>query len=69
MPRIKYRRHVLSQDESSLARTSSKQQFFEHLASLKRVGQFIIFENIESPENINGFANVHIVKEGRYCPL
>ena len=60
----------LSADERKLADTPLKQRFFEHLASLKDVGQFIIFENIELPSDIDKYAHVEVFSgnplEGRY---
>jgi DNA repair ATPase RecN len=50
----------LTEDEEVLAKSSLKIKFFEHLSSLKDLGQFIIFENIDPPINIETLANVQI---------
>lgn len=41
----------LSADETAIANTSLKDFFFEHLASLKGTGQFLIFENVDPPHD------------------
>lgn len=51
---------ALSDDERALAQTSIKQKFFEHLFSIRNLGQFIILENIDLPENIADLAKVEI---------
>jgi cell division protein FtsB len=60
----------LTEDEKTLANTSLKERFFEHLASIHHLGQFIILENIDPPENIENLAHVHLfsgnTEEGRY---
>jgi len=50
----------LEDDEMALAQTSLKQKFFEHLFSIRNLGQFIIFENVDLPENITDLAKVTI---------
>ena len=55
---IKSRLGKLSADEAALAKTPIKQKFFEHLKSISNLGQFIIFENIDLPGNINELAKV-----------
>ena len=50
----------LTEDEKALSKTSLKERFFEHLASIKHLGQFIILENIDPPENIENLAHVHL---------
>jgi hypothetical protein len=48
----------LTVDETILSKTLLKQKFFEHLYSIRGLGQFIIFENIDLPENITDLAKV-----------
>ncbi len=50
----------LSTDEKKLAQTSLKQKFFEHLHSIRKLGQFIIFENVDPPNNIENLAKAEI---------
>lgn len=50
----------LSEDERLLAQTSLKQHFFNHLATLGHLGQFIVIENIDPPAGIDAFASVEI---------
>ncbi len=59
----------LSEDERALARTAVKQRFFEHLHSIRHLGQFIVFENVNLPENIEDLAKVEVFSGaagGRY---
>jgi len=60
----------LTEDEKELSKTSLKERFFEHLASIHHLGQFIILENVDPPENIENLAHVHLfsgnIEEGRY---
>lgn len=51
---------ALTADEEILAKSSLKTKFFEHLSSIKHLGQFIILENIDPPNNIADLANVQI---------
>ncbi|MBF4990222.1 hypothetical protein [Methylophilus sp. QUAN] len=51
---------ALTADEELLAKSSLKTKFFEHLSSIKHLGQFIILENIDPPRNIGSLANVQI---------
>jgi hypothetical protein len=51
---------VLTADEELLAKSSLKTKFFEHLSSIKHIGQFIILENIDPPKNIESLASVQI---------
>lgn len=53
---------VLTEDEQQLAKTSLKQYFFDHLATLKHVGQFIVIENVDPPANIESIANIEIFR-------
>ncbi|MBF0108697.1 MAG: hypothetical protein HQL76_05940 [Magnetococcales bacterium] len=66
---IKNTRHgELSSDEQVLANTPLKQNFFEHLHRIQHLGQFIIFENIDLPDNIRELAKVEVFvgdSEGR----
>ena len=48
----------LTDDEQIIAKSSLKQRFFEHLSSIKHLGQFIILENIDPPDHIETIANV-----------
>lgn len=48
----------LAPDELLLSKTSVKSKFFSHLESISHMGQFIILENIDPPENIEHIANV-----------
>lgn len=50
----------LTADEKALASTQLKAKFFEHLHSIKHLGQFIILENVDLPENIDTLAKVEI---------
>ncbi len=46
-----------------------KQRFFEHLHSIRDLGQFIIFENVDPPGNIERLAKVEVFSgtaSGRY---
>jgi hypothetical protein len=49
---------ALSEDEIALAKTPLKQKFFKHLNKISGLGQFILFENIDPPDNITQLANV-----------
>lgn len=48
----------LAEDEKIIAKSSLKQRFFEHLSSIRHLGQFIILENIDPPDGIEKIANV-----------
>ena len=50
----------LSADEKALAQTALKQKFFEHLNRIRDLGQFIVFENLDLPENIESLARVEV---------
>jgi hypothetical protein len=50
----------LGADEIALARTPLRQRFFEHLHSVRDAGQFIIFENVDLPDNITSLARVEV---------
>lgn len=60
----------LTDDEKALAKTSVKERFFEHLALIDPLGQIIVLENIDPPENIEDLAHVHLfygnTEESRY---
>jgi hypothetical protein len=51
---------ALADDEKALARTPVKARFFEHLSSLRDLGQFIILENIDPPVEIERLAHVEV---------
>jgi hypothetical protein len=48
----------LSDDERVLAGSPVKLGFFEHLASLRGIAQFVIFENVDPPPSVSSLANV-----------
>jgi hypothetical protein len=50
----------LEDDERALAASSLKQYFFEHLASVSDVGQFVIVENVDPPAGLDRIANVEV---------
>jgi DNA repair ATPase RecN len=50
----------LTEDEKVIARSALKQSFFEHLSSIKPLGQFIILENIDPPDGIDKIAHVQM---------
>ncbi|MFV1919633.1 hypothetical protein VPH46_09445 [Sphingomonas sp. MJ1 (PH-R8)] len=50
----------LADDERALAASSLKQYFFEHLASVSDVGQFVIVENVDPPAGLDRIANVEV---------
>lgn len=50
----------LAPDEILLSKSSVKSRFFAHLESISHMGQFIILENIDPPENIERISNVEI---------
>ena len=50
----------LTDDEKELAKSSVKQRFFEHLASIHNLGQFIILENIDPPKDVDELAHVDL---------
>jgi|AGTN01.1.fsa_nt_gi hypothetical protein len=54
----------LSEDEKALARTAVKQRFFEHIHSIRDLGQFIVFENVDLPVNIEDLAKVEVFSGG-----
>ena len=51
---------LLAPDEIALASSSLKEHFFEHLASLRDMGQFIVVENVDPPANLASIANVEV---------
>lgn len=59
----------LSPDEEILAQSSVKQCFFEHLSKIRNLGQFIILENIDPPENVLALTAMQVfhgeTEEGR----
>lgn len=48
----------LAEDEKVIAKSELKQCFFEHLSSISDLGQFIILENIDPPDEIEKLAYV-----------
>lgn len=60
----------LSNDEKILANSDIKKRFFDHLASISDVAQFIIIENVDPPNNIESLAHIHAfygqTGEGRF---
>jgi len=51
---------ALAPDELELARSSLKEHFFEHLASISSLGQFLIIENVDPPVGLASTANVEV---------
>ncbi len=49
---------ALTEDEKAVAKSSLKNRFFEHLSSIKHLGQFIVLENIDPPADIEKIAHV-----------
>jgi len=59
----------LDADEQALAQTTVRERFFEHLATLKDVGQIIVFDNIDPPSSTDKFAKPELFSKssaGRY---
>lgn len=50
----------LSADELELSKTSVKSKFFSHLSRISSLGQFIVLENIDPPEDIVEISNVEV---------
>lgn len=48
----------LAEDEKLIADSSLKTKFFQYLSSISSLGQFIILENIDPPEEITDIAHV-----------
>lgn len=48
----------LTDEEKIIAKSSLKKKFFEHLSSIKHLGQFIVLENIDPPDDIEKIAHV-----------
>jgi len=55
---------TLTDEERLLAASSLKQHFFNHLASLTNVGQFIVVENVDPPSGLTSIANVVVFHGG-----
>lgn len=55
---------TLTNEERLLAASSLKQHFFNHLASLTNVGQFIVVENVDPPSGLTSIANVVVFRGG-----
>lgn len=49
---------ALTEEEKIIAKSSLKQRFFEHLSSIEHLGQFIILENVDPPDDIEEIAHV-----------
>jgi hypothetical protein len=60
----------LSADETALRNTSLKEFFFEHLSRVSSLGQIIVVENVDLPQNINTLGSVETFtgdpKNGRF---
>jgi len=54
----------LEDDERALAATSLKDRFFDYLASLEIDAQFIILENVDPPEGLEGKAHLEVFSGG-----
>ncbi|MBX3479276.1 MAG: hypothetical protein KF842_02675 [Caulobacter sp.] len=54
----------LEADEIALARTSVKDRFFDHLASLEGQAQFIILENVDPPAGLDARAHIEVFSGG-----
>lgn len=48
----------LTPEETVIAKSSLKQKFFEHLSSIKHLGQIIVLENVDPPIGIEKIASV-----------
>jgi hypothetical protein len=46
--------------EQAISQSSLATRFYEHLSSLKDIGQFIVIENTDPPEGIGALAHVHV---------
>ena len=56
---ILYKRHgELAPDEAAIAQTTLDLKFYEHLASLSEVGQFLVIENNDPPSSVVGKAKI-----------
>lgn len=58
-PRSAAKHGALTPDERAIAKTPLRDRFFEHLSSLREVGQFIVLENIDVPVDLDRRAVVH----------
>lgn len=60
----------LTPDEQTVAQTPVREKFFEHLATLRHLGQIIVFDNIDPPLTASLFATPVLFTgnsdEGRY---
>ena len=50
----------LSGDEREMSNTALKQHFFDHLSAQSSLGQFIILENIDPPEDIDTLGHLEV---------
>ncbi len=61
---------ALTPDEMAVAQTPVREKFFEHLSTLKDLGQIIVFDNIDPPSTVSLFAKPVLFTrnpdEGRY---
>lgn len=61
---------ALEDDEKVIATSSVREHFFQHLASLSSVTQFVVLDNIDPPADVELHANVELftgnVDQGRY---
>ena len=48
----------LTSDEQELRNTDLKQRFFDHLGQLGEKAQILVFENVDPPEDIEGYCRV-----------
>lgn len=49
---------ILTADEQEIRRTDLKERFFKHLGHIGDKAQFIVFENIDPPDDIKDYASV-----------
>lgn len=59
-PIMEERHGPLSDDERAVRQTSLDRRFYEHLASLSELGQFIVVENADPPSGIETIARVEV---------
>lgn len=61
---------ALTPDEQAVAQTPVREKFFEHLSTLKALGQIVVFDNIDPPSTVSQFAKPVLFTrnpdEGRY---
>ena len=54
----KFKNDKLTEEERELVELDVKSYFFNHLASISNLGQFIVLENVDPPGNIHEIAHV-----------